>query len=410
MNENDYIGVIYKITNIQNRKCYIGKTISIDYIKYIDNHFRKALQGKYSKKHFYNAIRKYGKQNFKIQILGKIVSPSFEGVNKKLNKAEIESIWLFRSFGADGEHFDGTYGYNMTLGGEGCSCSGENNYRFGKTDEDLWEGEKLQEIKERRSFAQSGKNNGMYGTGGFYKKWVEKYGEEVANEMKKETYLRREETKENRTDEEKAKFSKLRSFLSSKENNGMYGTGGFYKKWVEKFGKETADIMKDVVNKKHSETFRNKPKNEKDEIIRKMIETNKNKTNEEKQKTIEKRKNTNESKSDEEKQEIKKKISEAYKNLSEEDKLKRKKKFQETMKNKSDEEKQEWKRKVAHKGKDGNKAKKYILTTPEGIEIFLHGEFSRYCKENNLNIYFLNKVANNKLDNWNGWKCKKLED
>jgi len=117
--EKTYSGIIYKITNIQNNKCYIGYTTVKNYLKYIDKHFEDALLGKKKTKYFYNAIRKYGKQNFKIQILGKTVCNIKEELKKQIKKAEIESIWLFRSFGSDGETFDNIYGYNITKGGDG---------------------------------------------------------------------------------------------------------------------------------------------------------------------------------------------------------------------------------------------------------------------------------------------------
>jgi group I intron endonuclease len=107
---DEYYGIIYKITNIQNNKCYIGQTTQEIY-EYLAKHFYLALKGEQPKKYFYNAIRKYGINNFKCEILGYCFSKD------ELNEAEIESIWLFRSFGCNGENFDDVYGYNMTPGG-----------------------------------------------------------------------------------------------------------------------------------------------------------------------------------------------------------------------------------------------------------------------------------------------------
>ena len=110
-NGNEVYGCIYKITNLMNGKCYIGKTV--DYIKRMKEHFRYAINGDQPQKYFYNAIRKYGKHNFKCEILG------FCNSEEELNESEIEVIWFFKSYGSDGENYDTVYGYNMTIGGEG---------------------------------------------------------------------------------------------------------------------------------------------------------------------------------------------------------------------------------------------------------------------------------------------------
>jgi len=113
-----FTGTIYQAINIQNNKSYIGKTIR-DFGEYKQFHIINAvekrdlknnLQGKY----FYNAIRKYGADNFKWVILGEIEFYNLEDLNDNLNQAEIESIWLFKSNDKD-------YGYNLTIGGDGQS-------------------------------------------------------------------------------------------------------------------------------------------------------------------------------------------------------------------------------------------------------------------------------------------------
>ena len=107
---DEYYGCIYKITNLMNGKCYIGQTTQEIY-EYIAKHFYLAIKGDSPKKYFYNAIRKYGYKNFKWEILGYCNSL------EELNEAEIEAIWLFRSYGCDGINHDNIYGYNMTSGG-----------------------------------------------------------------------------------------------------------------------------------------------------------------------------------------------------------------------------------------------------------------------------------------------------
>ena len=116
-------GIIYQAINIQNSKSYIGKTIQ-DFEEYKQSHIDSATENrdtKYNKKakYFYNAIRKYRPENFKWIILGEVFADSKKELKKLLNEAEIESIWLFRTYGSDGVKRDSIYGYNMTPGGDG---------------------------------------------------------------------------------------------------------------------------------------------------------------------------------------------------------------------------------------------------------------------------------------------------
>jgi len=99
-----YYGCIYKVTNIENNKCYIGQTASKNPVYYIKNHFKCALKNKdKNKKNFYKAIRKYGEKNFKWEILGYCSSL------EELNLAEELCIEFFKSNNY-------IYGYNMTSG------------------------------------------------------------------------------------------------------------------------------------------------------------------------------------------------------------------------------------------------------------------------------------------------------
>jgi len=110
-----FTGIIYKAVNIQNKKVYIGQTT-----KSLNE--RKKEHILYSEKkirYFYNAIKKYGVENFKWIILGEIFSDNIKDLKIKLDEAEIECIYFYRSFGSDGENFDTIYGYNMTKGGGG---------------------------------------------------------------------------------------------------------------------------------------------------------------------------------------------------------------------------------------------------------------------------------------------------
>lgn len=90
-------GFIYKITNKVNGKVYIGQT------RYtIEFRWRQHLHKK-DHTYFHNAIRKYGTENFIVEIL--------EECNyEDLNSREIYYISKFNSF---------KNGYNSTIGGDG---------------------------------------------------------------------------------------------------------------------------------------------------------------------------------------------------------------------------------------------------------------------------------------------------
>jgi hypothetical protein len=97
-------GIIYKVTNIINNKIYIGQTIrGINKRKAI--HIYRALKKIEKNCYFHNAIRKYGIESFKWEIVWK-------GAVKFLNKKEIEYIKKYKSY------FIYNKGYNLTRGGD----------------------------------------------------------------------------------------------------------------------------------------------------------------------------------------------------------------------------------------------------------------------------------------------------
>lgn len=195
-----YHGYIYLIQNIQNNKVYIGKTTQ-EPIKYIEEHFINALRGDKLNRAFYNAIRKYGKHNFKIRILGEIVSRNIRNLNKKLNQTEIDVIFHFRSFGSDGKHYDKKYGYNMTKGGEGGNGAEVGKKRKGFSNVEFFGEEKGKEINSRCG-VRGHKNK--YKSNSKGKTYEEIYGKEKAKEIKK-------------------KQSISCKGLNKGEKNGMYG-------------------------------------------------------------------------------------------------------------------------------------------------------------------------------------------
>lgn len=98
-------GILYIVTNDINNKVYIGKTytsIETRWKRHIQDAFRwdRDINTK-----FYNALRKYGSEHFKVNILGQFE----EGI---LEQKEMEYIQKYSSY---------INGYNSTLGGEGVS-------------------------------------------------------------------------------------------------------------------------------------------------------------------------------------------------------------------------------------------------------------------------------------------------
>lgn len=92
---------IYKITNIKNKKSYIGKSVEIIPKRWTE-HIKTSLNiGSISHTKIHDAIREYGIENFTFEILE-------ECPKEKLN--EREKYWI--SF-----YETNTYGYNIKSGG-----------------------------------------------------------------------------------------------------------------------------------------------------------------------------------------------------------------------------------------------------------------------------------------------------
>ena len=93
---------VYKITNLVNEKCYIGITTNLEYRWHCH---RNAPNYPYLKNPLYSAMRKYGIENFKIEIVEE--TDSLE----KLAKLEDYYINLYKSR-------DPNIGYNLSAGGQ----------------------------------------------------------------------------------------------------------------------------------------------------------------------------------------------------------------------------------------------------------------------------------------------------
>ena len=93
--------VIYKVTNIENGKIYIGKT-SRELVKRKYAHYKSAKSG--SETNFHRALIKYPKDVFQWDVI------AYGEDDDELNKLEIQFIKEFDSY---------KVGYNMTEGGTG---------------------------------------------------------------------------------------------------------------------------------------------------------------------------------------------------------------------------------------------------------------------------------------------------
>ena len=96
------MGYIYKITNLINGKEYIGKT-NLTIEDRFKTHIEDSTKRKNEKRPLYDAMNKYGIENF---IVEKVEECSENLLNEK------EKYWI--------EHYNTFHnGYNATLGGEG---------------------------------------------------------------------------------------------------------------------------------------------------------------------------------------------------------------------------------------------------------------------------------------------------
>ena len=125
---------IYKITNIQNNKVYIGQTI-----RPIEQRFKRHINDALNNvldTHFARAIRKYGKENFIIEQID--TAQTQEELNQK------EQYWI-QYYNSVNE------GYNET---DAISKSGGNTYQS-KTEEEI------EVIKEKIRQTKIGSKNPM---------------------------------------------------------------------------------------------------------------------------------------------------------------------------------------------------------------------------------------------------------
>ncbi len=100
------MGFIYKVTNNINKKVYIGQcTISIQ--ERFKQHLADSKNPSKCHRPFYDAINKYGRENFSIELIEEIS-------NLLLNDREKFWIKYYNSYIG----FENCNGYNATLGGD----------------------------------------------------------------------------------------------------------------------------------------------------------------------------------------------------------------------------------------------------------------------------------------------------
>lgn len=136
------MGIIYRLT-FPNNKIYIGLTM-FNIEKRFNEHCRDANNG--SECPIHNAIRKYGKDNIKKEIID-----SAETM-EELKKLEIKHISICNSLVINGK------GYNQTIGGDGT-----NGYKFNDTQrQNASNAQKKRVIENPDCFIKVSKGNILY--------------------------------------------------------------------------------------------------------------------------------------------------------------------------------------------------------------------------------------------------------
>ena len=100
------VGYIYKYENKINHKVYIGQTV--DLVNRKSCHKYKAT---FEKNKFYNAVRKYGWDNFDFDIIAQVEVGTSQEICKVLDALEEQYIEEYDSYNS---------GYNSTTGGHSC--------------------------------------------------------------------------------------------------------------------------------------------------------------------------------------------------------------------------------------------------------------------------------------------------
>lgn len=205
---------IYKITNIKNNKFYIGKTKRSLKTRF-SQHKNRAKSNE--KTYLHNAMRKYGFENFIIEIIENV-----DNINL-LN--EKEQYWI--------ENLKPNY--NMTKGGEGV-----NGFKFSEEQKKYFskirKGKLFsEEHRKSLSIANKGEKNPMYGRSGilnpFYGK---KHSQEFIDKKSKE-YCFLSPFGENIYIKNLTKFCRENNLHTGNMNSLYYGKIKSYKGYTKLF-------------------------------------------------------------------------------------------------------------------------------------------------------------------------------
>lgn len=111
-----YMAGIYKLT-APNGKCYIGQSFDLD--RRLSNYANRVVKGQ---RHLYYAVKKYGWDNFKVEILWRTKHPErYRNLNVLLDTLEIAWIKKFDSVAS---------GYNLEHGGSNGRPSEETKQKI----------------------------------------------------------------------------------------------------------------------------------------------------------------------------------------------------------------------------------------------------------------------------------------
>ncbi len=139
---------IYKVTNTNNGKVYIGKTCQTVQQRW-GRHLLDAKKGMDLR--FYRAIRKYGPEAFSVEIICQVQTEELVD--------EIEKQWI-----ADLRSSEPEFGYNGTLGGEGGIHTEEGRRKISASTKKRWEDPLYkQRLSEAHKGLYDGDKNPMFG-------------------------------------------------------------------------------------------------------------------------------------------------------------------------------------------------------------------------------------------------------
>lgn len=161
---------IYKITNLINRKVYIGQAIDIEK-RFVEH--QRSLKGKYHiNEHLQNSYNKYGKENFKFEVIEECLEE---------NLTEREQYWI---------DYYGGINCKTTYNKRDANMKGHLSEDTKRKMSLYWKGriisEKTRQKMKDNHADVSGKNNPMYGTlGGMYgKKHTEEWKRKQSERFK----------------------------------------------------------------------------------------------------------------------------------------------------------------------------------------------------------------------------------